>query len=158
TTDPAARIPEIEIYTTAPLAVSQATGSAPCQASESADKAFDGVVAWNAKWCSLVASKWVQAQFASDQTVTDIVIRHAEAGVESPAWTTKDYDIQTSLDGTTWSTALQVRGNTAAVTNHRLAVPVTARYVKIVVITPTQTTDPAARIPEIEFYNSPSPG
>ena len=46
----------------------------------------------------------------------------------------------------------QIRGNTADVTNVPLSSPVTGRFVRLNVITPTNTTDTAARIYEFEVY------
>ncbi|MGY0234097.1 discoidin domain-containing protein [Longispora urticae] len=132
--------------------VVQATGSTPCQASESADKAVDGTTANNSKWCSNVSSKWLQVTLASEQMVTNVVIRHAGAGGESVTANTKDYDIQTSVDGTTWTTALQVRGNTASVTNDRLPAPTRAVHVRLVVVTPAQDTTSVSRVYEVETY------
>jgi hypothetical protein len=57
-----------------------------------------------------------------------------------------------SSDASTWTTVVQARGNTADVTSH--SVSTTARYVRLVVITPTQTTDTAARIYELEVYGT----
>ncbi|HEX5994458.1 MAG TPA: DNRLRE domain-containing protein, partial [Jiangellales bacterium] len=137
---------------TAPVPLTQAAGSTPCAAAESADKVIDRSVAGSTtKWCSTATDKWVQAQLTSEQTVSTVVLRHAQAGGEPANWNTKDYDIQTSTDGVTWSTALQVRGNTAGTTTHQLT-PVRARYVKVVVLVPTQDTNTAARIYELEVY------
>jgi len=49
-----------------------------------------------------------------------------------------------------WTTVAQVRGNTADVTTS--TVDFTARYLRLSVITPTATSDPAARIYEFEAY------
>ena len=57
-----------------------------------------------------------------------------------------------SADGATWTTVAQVRGNTADSTTH--AVNASGRYVRLNVITPTQNTDTAARIYELEAYGS----
>jgi hypothetical protein len=83
--------------------------------------AIDGSV--STKWCSLAASKWLQAQLPTEQVLSMVAVRHAGAGGESTAWNTRDYDIQTSLDGVSWTTQLQVRGNTDSVTKHRLMAP-----------------------------------
>jgi RHS repeat-associated protein len=152
-TSPAARIYELEVYLTDRVTPTAAAGSAACAATEAAPMAIDGSL--TTKWCSLASSKWVQAQAPSAQAVNTVVVKHAGAGGESATLNTRDFDIQTSTDGATWVTRLQVRGNTASVSSHRFTAPVAARYVKLVVVTPTQTTDPAARIYEIELYNTP---
>jgi hypothetical protein len=57
-----------------------------------------------------------------------------------------------SPDGSTWTTVAQVRGNTADTTTNQVSQ--NGRYVRLNVITPTQNTDPAARIYELEVYGS----
>lgn len=79
-------------------------------------------------------------------------MRHAGAGGESAAWDTKDFDLLVSADGTTWTSVAQVRGNTSDVTSNTFTA--TARYARLDVITPTQNTDPAARIYEFEVYGT----
>ncbi|MBO4206684.1 LamG-like jellyroll fold domain-containing protein [Micromonospora echinofusca] len=134
--------------------ISAATGSAACQTTEGADRAVDGIAAAGSKWCSSAASKWLQLQLAEQQTITSVVLWHAYAGGECSCWNTKDYDIQTSTDGTAWTTALQVRGNTSAVSRHTFTSPVSARYVKVVVITPTQNGATTARLYEVAVYTA----
>ncbi len=78
------------------------------------------------------------------------MVKHAALGGESATCNTKAFTIKTSTDGTTWTTVATVTGNTAAATTHPMNV--TARYVRIEVTTPTQTTDQAARLYELEVY------
>ena len=129
-----------------------ATADSSCTATQTADKAIDGTVLNDSKWCSLSANRWLRTQLSGLHTITDIVVRHSEAGGEPAAWNTRDYDVLSSVDGATWTTALQVRGNTSAVTHSKLPAPVRAAYLKLVVITATQNTDTAARIYEFEAY------
>jgi hypothetical protein len=89
----------------------------------------------------------VQADLGSKQRVGSVLIRHAGAGGEFPAWNTRDFDIQTSDDGSAWTTRTQVRGNTADSTT--TAVGVDARYVRVAVVTPTSDGSAAARIYEV---------
>ena len=77
-----------------------------------------------------------------------MVLRHAGAGGEYPAWDTRDFDILTSTDGTTWTTRASVRGNTAD--NTTTMVNADARYVRLNVLTPTQDGSTAARIYEMD--------
>lgn len=81
------------------------------------------------------------------------VVRHAAAGNEPARFNTRDFDIQTSPDGNTLTTRATVRANTAAVTTHSIT-RVTARFIRLNVITPTQDGDPAARIYELEAYSN----
>jgi hypothetical protein len=79
-----------------------------------------------------------------------VTVRHASAGGESTDWNTRDFDLQISTNGTTWTTVASPRASTAGVTQH--AVGAAARYVRLNVITATQTPDSAARIYEVEVY------
>jgi hypothetical protein len=150
----AARIYELEVYgsSSAPTDVAlnrPATADSSCAAVEGPAKAFNGswLGGWNDKWCSQGASKWLQTDLGSKQRVGSVVVRHAGAGGEYPAWNTRDFDLQTSDDGSTWTTRAQVRGNTADTTT--TAVNVDARYVRLAVVTPAQDGNTAARIYEV---------
>ncbi|MFD1501585.1 discoidin domain-containing protein, partial [Streptosporangium lutulentum] len=132
-----------------------ATAGSQCAASEAPAKAVNG--SWTAgnsdKWCALGAGKWLQVDLQSDAQVGRLVVRHSGAGGEKPSWNTRDFDIQVSTNGTTWSNVVSARGNTADVTTHTIT-PVTARYVRVNVLTPTSDSDTAARIFELEAYSS----
>jgi len=131
-----------------------ATGSAACQSAEGPAKAVNGSVSGgdSDKFCSLAATKFLQFDLGASATLRSFTVRHAGAGGESATYNTRDYDIQVSADATTWTTVVQARGNTANVTNHTLAAAATGRYLRLNVITPTQTTDTATRIYEFEAY------
>jgi predicted alpha-1,2-mannosidase len=151
----AARIYELEVYgqSSAPtdLALRKTvTADSSCGATEGPDKAVNGSVlgGWVDKWCSQGTSKWLQVDLGSTQHVGSVVLRHAGAGGEYPAWNTKDFDLQTSADASTWTTRAQIRGNTADTTT--TTINIDARYVRLNVVTPTSTTDTAARIYEVD--------
>jgi len=153
----AARITEFEVYGggggPSNVALGKAaTADSSCNADEGAAKAVNGSVSGGNtdKWCSLGASKWWQVDLGGTFTVSSVTVRHASAGGESADWNTRDFDLQVSTNGTTWTTVASPRGNTAGVTQH--AVGASARYVRLNVITATQTTDSAARIYEVEVY------
>jgi glucose/arabinose dehydrogenase/PKD repeat protein/type 1 glutamine amidotransferase len=130
-----------------------ATADSQCAATEGAAKAVNGSVSGgNAdKWCSLGSSKWLRVDLQSSTRVGRFVLKHAGAGGESTAFNTRDFDIQTSVDGTTWSTVFAARGNTANVSTHTIT-PVSARYVRVNVLVATQNADQAARVYELEVY------
>jgi lysophospholipase L1-like esterase len=125
------------------------TGSAGCAAAEAPAKATDGVTSANSKWCSGVAGASLQVDLGAARTLRRFVIRHASAGGEAQALNTRAFTIQVSADAAAWTTAVTVTANTDGVTSHRVT-PVTARYARLVVTTPTQTTDAATRIYEFE--------
>ncbi len=157
----AARIYEFEAYgTTAPptgnLALNKtATADSSCGTTEGPAKAVNGSVSGgNAdKWCSLGATKWLQVDLGSAQTVAQFVVRHAGAGGENTAWNTRDFNIQTSTNGTSWTTAATVTANTASVTTHNITAT-SARYIRLNVTTPASDGNGAARIYEFEAYGS----
>ncbi|GAA2580964.1 hypothetical protein GCM10010399_08420 [Dactylosporangium fulvum] len=132
-----------------------ASASSSCNANEGPAKAVNGTVNGGNtdKWCALGATKWWQVDLGSSMSVSRFVVRHAGAGGENVAWNTRDYDIQVSTNGTTWTTVSQVLGNTANVSTHTIAAA-QARYVQMNVLVPTSNTDAAARIYEFEVYAS----
>jgi hypothetical protein len=129
-----------------------ATGSVSCTGTETPDKAVNGSVSGGNtdKFCSLAATKFLQVDLGGAHSIQSIVVRHAGAGGETTTWNTRDFDLLVSSDGTTFSTMVQVRGNTASVSSHPISPATTARFVRINIITPTQTSDTATRIYELE--------
>ena len=87
----------------------------------------------------------------SSKALGSAEISHASAGGESASFNTRAFTVQTSTNGTTWTTRATVTNNTAAVTTHSVT-GVTARYVRLNITTPTQGTDPAARIYELKAF------
>jgi hypothetical protein len=125
------------------------TGSAVCATAESPARATDGVLTGNSKWCSHAANATLRVDLGAAHTVRRFVVSHAAAGGEQQAWNTRGFTIQVSMDGTAWVTLVDVTTNTDGVTTHPVN-PTTARYARLIVTTPTQTTDDAARIYEFE--------
>ncbi|GAA1655527.1 hypothetical protein GCM10009744_55030 [Kribbella alba] len=130
-----------------------ATGSAACATSEGPAKAFNGSVSGgnSDKFCSLASSKWLQVDLGASQALGSVEVSHAAAGGESASFNTRAFTVQTSTNGTSWTTRSTVTNNTAAVTTHSIT-GVTARYVRLNITTPTQGTDPAARIYELKVF------
>ncbi|NTX04447.1 discoidin domain-containing protein [Myxococcus sp. CA051A] len=127
------------------------TSSAACNSNESAAKAVNGSVSGGTtdKFCSLVSPAWMQVDLGSAQTVSSFTLKHAGAGGENTSWNTQAFTIQTSSNGTTWSTPVTVSTNTASSSTHAIT-STSARYIKLNVTTPTQNGDPATRIYEFE--------
>ena len=112
--------------------------------------AVDGDV--TKKWCATgSAPHEITIDLGSAQTVSAVDISHAEAGGESADMNTKSYAIYTSADGTDFQEVRSVTRNTAGTTHDTFA-PVEAQFVKVVINKPTQGSDSAARIYEIEVY------
>jgi glucose/arabinose dehydrogenase len=134
-----------------------ATADDECNPSEGPEKAFNGSVSGGRadKWCSQGATKWLQVDLGSVFSIGRFVLKHAGAGGENAILDTRDFNIQSSVDGIIWTTVVTVTGNTADVTTH--LVTTSGRYVKLNITRPTGTTDTAARIYEFEVYGQAGP-
>ncbi|WP_322389891.1 discoidin domain-containing protein, partial [Clostridium perfringens] len=126
-----------------------ATASSFVAPGEAPKFAIDGDV--NTKWCaSGNGTHTLTIDLGTVSTISDVIIKHAEAGAESPALNTLSYRIQVSSDGQNYKEVLKVDKNNKAVTNN--PIPVTkGRYVKLLVDKPAQNSDKAARIYEVEI-------
>ena len=136
------------------------SGSAPCNADEGPAKAFNGSYSGGStdKWCSLATgTKFLQVDLGGNFSVNQIVVEHAGAGGESFSFNTLAYNIQVSTDGTNFSQVAAMTNNIQSITTHNIT-PTVARFVRLNVTTPTQTTDAAARIYELQVYGTPAPG
>jgi subtilisin family serine protease len=137
-----------------------ATGSASCNANEGPAKAVNGSVSGgNAdKWCSLVdGTKFLQVDLGGTFNVGRFVVKHAEAGGESATFNTRDFNIATSADGVTFTSAVTVSANRAGTTTHVVAGRA-ARFVRLNVTAPEQPGGgSAARIYELEVYAAAAP-
>ena len=117
---------------------------------EAPEFAVDGDV--TKKWCATgTPPHEITIDLGGIKTVSGVNISHAQAGGESPDMNTKSYVILVSEDGATFTEVKSVTRNTLDVTKDTFA-PVNARYVKVSVVKPTQGSDTAARIYEIEVY------
>ncbi|WP_222598453.1 discoidin domain-containing protein [Lentzea tibetensis] len=132
-----------------------ATGSASCAPDESPAKAVNGSVSGgNAdKWCSSAGTKFLQVDLGSAINIGQFVVRHAGAGGESADMNTRAFTIQVSTNGTTFTTAVTVTANAANVSTHDIAA-ISARHVRLSVTQPEQGGGGAARIYELEVYDT----
>ncbi len=104
------------------------------------------------KWCATgSAPHEITLDLGSVKTVSAVDVYHAEAGGESADMNTKSYAILTSEDGASFEEVRSVTRNTAGTTHDAFA-PVQAQFVKLVVNKPTQGSDSAARIYEVEVF------
>ena len=109
------------------------------------------------KWCATgSAPHEITLDLGAVKTVSAVDVYHAEAGGESADMNTKSYAIYTSEDGLSFEEVRSVTRNTAGTTHDAFA-PVNAQFVKLVVNKPTQGSDSAARIYEIEVYGLEEP-
>ena len=94
---------------------------------------------------------WVKMDFKEPFQISRFVIRHAEAAGMEPELNSRDFTIETSLDGETWTTVGSYVGNTAPVTEATIT-PVEARFVRVNVT--NGGTDGRVRIGDIEVYGA----
>lgn len=104
------------------------------------------------KWCATgTPPHELTIDLGAVKTISAVDIYHAEAGGEDASMNTKAYTILVSKDGSDYKEVAKVTKNTAGHTHDTFA-PVEARYVKLSVNKPTQGSDTAARIYEVEVY------
>jgi hypothetical protein len=115
--EPVARIYEFEIYGPdgrTNLALGRgATGSIPCSPDQGPEKATNGSVAGGQadRWCADDWPLFLQVDLGEMRPVARFVIKHASAAGESEDSDTRDFNIQLSHEGKTFST---VASSTAA--------------------------------------------
>lgn len=127
-----------------------AEASAYVNENEAPRFAVDGDV--TKKWCATgTPPHELTIDLGEIHTVSQVAISHAEAGGEGADMNTKAYAISVSEDGSEYKEVTNVTRNTSGTTLDTFA-PVSARYVKLSVVKPTQGSDTAARIYEVEVY------
>ena len=94
---------------------------------------------------------WVQLDFKEQYQISRYVVRHAEAGGLDSELNSRNFTIETSVDGETWTTVGTHTNNIAPVTDISIT-PVEARYVRVNVT--NAGLDGYVRIADIEVYGS----
>ncbi|MDF2543007.1 MAG: glycoside hydrolase family 85, partial [Herbinix sp.] len=106
----------------------------------------------NTKWCATgPAPHNIIVDLGEIKVVSEVYMAHAEKGNESPDMNTLWYTIETSVDGKIFEPAIEAKTNTAAETLDTFR-PREARYVKVTAIKPTQGSDSAVRIYEVQVH------
>ena len=114
--EPVTRIYEFEVYGPdgkVNLALNRpVTGSPPCSPDELPEKAVNGSVAGGPadKWCAEGWNSFLQVDLGAARPVTRFVVKHASAGGESEESDTRDFNIQLSNDGKTFTMAASSAG------------------------------------------------
>lgn len=129
------------------------TADGQMNASEAAALINDGDT--STKWCyndGTTKVHWITIDLGNDKTIDGFKTYHAGAGGETTDWNTSAYKISVSSDNTNWTTAVTRTGNKDNITEDLLSTPVTGRYVRFEATKPTNTTDVAARIYELQVY------
>ncbi len=110
--EPVARIYEFEAYGPdgkVNLALDRpATGSVPCSQDQGPEKAVNGSVA--DKWCARDFPLFLQVDLGAAHRVSRFIVKHASAGGESEDADTRDFNIQLSNDGKTFTTVTSSTG------------------------------------------------
>jgi hypothetical protein len=133
----------------------KASGSAPCDPSQTPDKAFNGSSEGGPadKWCSAAANPYLQVDLGRTYTVSRFVVEHAGAGGDDFTLNTRDFDIQVSVDGTNFTTVSSTPANIQSITTHDIP-PTQARFVRLSIVTPAQIAGAAANIYEFQVFGS----
>jgi hypothetical protein len=114
--DPVARIYEFEVYGLDDgqnLARDRpATGSVPCSPDRGPEKAVNGSIAGgpNDSWCAENWPFYLQVDLGAARPVKRFVVKHASAGGENDESDTRDFNIQASSDGKTYTTLVTSSG------------------------------------------------
>jgi hypothetical protein len=109
---PVARIYEFEVYGPdgrANLALDRpVTGSMPCSEDQGPEKAVNGSVAGGKtdSWCAEGSPLFLQVDLGAVRPVTRFVVKHASAGGENEESDTRDFNIQLSNEGKTFTTVV----------------------------------------------------
>ena len=110
--EPVAKIYEFEVYGPdgkVNLALNHpATGSVPCSQEQGPEKAVNGSVA--DKWCADDWPLFLQVDLGAARPVTRFIVKHASAGGENEDSDTRDFNIQLSNDGKTFTTVASSTG------------------------------------------------
>jgi peptidylprolyl isomerase len=135
----------------------RADGSAPCDPSQTADKAFNGSAESGPddKWCSSAVNPFLQVDLGNNLSIGRFVVEHAGAGGDDFNLNTRDFNIQVSVDGTNFTTVTSVTGNIQSITTHDIP-PTEARYIRLNVVAPARSAAAPANIFELQVFASAS--
>jgi len=114
--EPVARIYEFEVYGPdgrVNLALHRpTTGSLPCRPDQGPEKAVNGSVAGGQadSWCADDWPLFLQVDLGAIRPVTRFIVKHASAGGENEEADTREFNIQLSPDGKTFTTVATSTG------------------------------------------------
>jgi hypothetical protein len=113
-------------------------------------KATDGSIAPENGWKSSSAGdKWIRIDFGQNRTISRYVVKNAGTAYMSNVYNTKDFKLQVSTNGTSWTDVDTVSGNTENIV-YRNITSTTARYVRLYIT--NAGADNVARVQEFEVY------
>lgn len=115
-----------------------------------ASKSVDGSIAPEKGWkSSSSGNKWLQVDLGKNKTISRYVVKNAGTAYMSNIYNTKDFKLQVSTNGTTWTDVDTVSGNTENIV-YRNITSTTARYVRLYIT--NAGADNVARIQDFEVY------
>lgn len=119
-----------------------------------ASKAVDGTFAPENGWKSSAdGDKWVTVDLGRSFKLSRYVLKNAETAYHNANLNTKDYKVQSSVDGVHWKDIDTVTGNTDKIVYHDVDAE-TARYVRLYITDPG--ADGVARVQDFEVYGIPT--
>ena len=137
------------------IALGKTATSTPYISGNPPSMAVDGTTANGSKWSAKGEKNELIVDLGAPKWITRYHIIHA-GGIENwgtQSLNTRDFQLQVSNDGSTWTTVDTVTGNTANETDKN--VNASGRYVKLYITNPqTETTNRSARIYELQIYGS----
>lgn len=117
---------------------------------EAPEFAVDGKT--DTKWCATGTPPHnITIDLGEVKAVSQVSMAHAEAGNESPDMNTMSYTIEVSEDGENFTEVFAAKKNSLGNTVDTFKA-VNARYVRLNVVKPTQGSDSAARIYEVQVF------
>lgn len=126
------------------------TASSFVNPNEAPEFAIDNRI--DTKWCAIGSDIHnITIDIGEPKLISELYISHAEVGGESQSMNTKEYSLETSLDGVNFIPVVEVTKNSLGKTIDTFKAT-KARFVRLNIIKATQGADSAARIYEIEIY------
>lgn len=131
----------------------QVTASGQCNSSESGKFAVDGKT--DTKWCdnTSAAIKWLKLDLGKVYQINEWKVMNAaiNESANAPFWNTKDFRLQKSDDGATWTDVDVVKDNAQSIVDRYLPAPVAARYLRLYVSKGAADSN-IVRLYELEVY------
>jgi alpha-L-fucosidase 2 len=121
---------------------------------EEPGKAFDGST--TTKWSHVngISGEWIKVDLGAKYDISRWVVKHAGVA-EAIKFNTRDFTLQKSEDGSTWTDVDAVYGNQQNITDRNVST-FSTRYVRLYVNTATQDNSGSARINELELWGKPN--
>ncbi len=132
------------------VALNKTATASGANSGEEAGKAVDGLT--TSKWCHEkgISGEWLQVDLGEKYDISRWVVKHAGVA-EAIKLNTRDFTLQKSDDGATWTDVDIVYGNQQNITDRNVPT-FNSRYVRLFINTATQDNSGGARINELELW------